>query len=51
MYGWIWRHLPGPALLRVVLALLLLLVVVWVCFEWVFPVLAPYMPFNDNTVG
>jgi len=21
------------------------------CFTWVFPWLAPYMPFNDTTVG
>lgn len=51
MYGWIWHSLPGPTALRVVLSLLLLVAVVVACFLWVFPAAAPYMPFNDNTVG
>jgi len=51
MYGWIWRHLPGPVLVRLLLALLLVLAVVAVLFLWVFPAIAPYMPFNDQTVG
>ncbi len=25
--------------------------VVAACFEWVFPAVAPYMPFNETTVG
>lgn len=51
MYPWIWRHLPGPAPVRALLAVVLLLVVVWICFQWVFPAVAPFMPFNDSTVG
>ncbi|HEY3337232.1 MAG TPA: hypothetical protein VGK18_01900 [Propionicimonas sp.] len=50
-YGLIWRVLPGPKALKVVEAAILLLAVVAVLFTWVFPVVAPYMPFNDNTVG
>ena len=50
-YGLVWRILPGPTALKVVEALILLLAVVAVLFIWVFPVIAPYMPFNDNTVG
>jgi preprotein translocase subunit SecF len=50
MYGWLWSRLPGPTWLRVLLALLAVLAVVAVCFEWVFPAIAPYMPFNDITV-
>lgn len=50
MYGWIWRHLPGPLLVRVLMALVLVVVVVAVCFQWVFPAIAPYMPFNQTTV-
>ena len=38
MYGWLWRHLPGPTPVRLVLAVLLAAV-------------APYMPFNETTVG
>jgi hypothetical protein len=26
------------------------LAVVAVCFVWLFPAVAPYMPFNDNSV-
>ena len=35
---------------RVLLALVLVLAVVAVLFVWVFPRIAPLMPFNDNTV-
>ncbi len=51
MYPWIWRHLPGPTPVRLLLAVALVAAVVVVCFGWVFPQVAPYMPFNDNTVG
>ena len=50
MYGWLWRSLPGPVGLKVVLVLLLALGVVAVCFLWVFPAVAPHVPFNDGTV-
>ena len=50
MYAWLWRALPGPWWLRVLLALLLVVAVVAVCFTWVFPAVAPFMPFNDITV-
>ena len=51
MYGWLWRHLPGPALVRVLILLVLAVAVLAACFVWVLPWLAPYMPFNDTTVG
>jgi hypothetical protein len=50
-YGLIWRLLPGPTALKVVEACVLVLAVVAVLFTWVFPQIAPYMPFNDTTVG
>ncbi len=50
-YGLIWRLLPGPTALKAVEAAVLALVVVAVLFVWVFPAVAPYMPFNDTTVG
>ncbi len=50
-YGLIWRILPGPRALKVVEAAVLVLAVVAALFTWVFPVVAPYMPFNDNTIG
>jgi hypothetical protein len=51
MYGFVWRHLPGPTLVRVLLSLVLVLVAVAVLFLWVFPALAPIMPFNNGTVN
>ena len=50
-YGLIWRLLPGPTVLKVIGAAVLALAVVAALFGWVFPVIAPLMPFNDNTVG
>ena len=50
MYAALWRVLPGPRWVKAVQCLVLLLAVVAVCFVWLFPAVAPYMPFNDNTV-
>lgn len=51
MYGWLWRHLPGPRWLRAALLALAAVAVLAACFVWVFPAIAPSMPFNDQTVG
>ena len=51
MYGWLWRVLPGPVPVKLLLALVLLVGAVAVLFTWVFPEIAPLMPFYDNTVG
>ena len=50
MYGLLWRHLPGPAWVRVGILVVAVAAVVAVCFLWVFPAIAPLMPFNDITV-
>jgi hypothetical protein len=50
MYGTLWRRLPGPWPVKVLLSLVLVLIVVAVCFLWLFPAIAPYMPFNENSV-
>ena len=50
-YALIWRILPGPTALKVIEAVVLLLAVVAALFIWVFPLVAPYMPFNDTTVN
>jgi len=34
-----------------VILLALAVVVLAACFTWVFPAVAPFMPFNDTTVG
>lgn len=50
MYGLIWRLLPGPVWLRVVLSLLLVALVVVALFGWVFPWASNLMPFNNQTI-
>ena len=50
MYGWIWRHLPGPWPVRALVALALAAAVVAVLFLWVFPWAEPRLPFDDVTV-
>jgi hypothetical protein len=37
MYAALWRILPGPAWVRIILLLLLLAAVVFALFTWVFP--------------
>ena len=51
MYAWMFRHLPGPLWLRILLTVLILAALVVVLFGWVFPAIAPYMPFNAGLVG
>jgi hypothetical protein len=50
IYTVIWRALPGPLPVKLLLAVVLVLAVVAFCFLWLFPRIAPSMPFNDNTV-
>jgi hypothetical protein len=50
VYGWIYRHLPGPTLVRVPLAVLLALAVVALLFFVVFPAVEPFVPLNDVTI-
>lgn len=51
MYAFVWRHLPGPAPVRALIALAIFLGIVVVLFNWVFPWLVPQLPYNDVTVG
>ncbi|WP_433870740.1 hypothetical protein [Saccharopolyspora sp. CA-218241] len=51
MYGWIWRHLPGPVPVRAVQAVLLVAAVVAVLLFAVFPWLEPRLPFSAVTTG
>ena len=51
MYGWLWRHLPGPFAVKFVLALALLLGVVALLMFVVFPWLDTLLPFNNVSVN
>ena len=50
MYGWVWRHLPGPWPARTVLAALIAAMVVALLFTVVFPWAEHALPFLDVTV-
>ena len=51
MYGWLWRHLPGPRGVRVLTCAVLAAALVLLCMTVVFPAVAPLLPINDGTVG
>ncbi|WP_288025880.1 hypothetical protein [Arthrobacter sp.] len=51
MYGWIFRHLPGPFWLRILTSALLIAAAVLVLMQVVFPWLNQFNPLNDSTIG
>ncbi len=50
MYAALWRLLPGGRAWKVLQMLLLAAVAVAVLFVWVFPAVAPHLPFEDVTI-
>jgi hypothetical protein len=46
MYGWIWQHLPGNTLVRALISVVLVLIVIFLLFQYVFPWAEPLVPFN-----
>lgn len=50
MYGWLWRHLPGPLPLRATATLVLLLAVLALLLLVVFPRVEALLPYDDVTV-
>lgn len=51
MYGWLWRHLPGPTIIRALTLTVLAAAIVVLLFQVVFPAVAPLLPIDQNTVG
>ncbi len=51
MYAFLWRHLPGPLPVRLVIVLAALAATVVLLFGYVFPWVEPLMPFSGNTVS
>ena len=47
MYVWVWKHLPGPISVRLMLALAILVGVLYLLFEHAFPWLDPRLPWNQ----
>jgi hypothetical protein len=50
MYGPLWRLLPGPWAVKALLSVILVAGVVGACFLWLFPAIAPFVPFSENAV-
>jgi hypothetical protein len=51
MYVWIWRHLPGPLVLKLTQTLLLFLAVAALLLFVVFPWIEPHLPISQVTVN
>lgn len=50
LYGSLWKLLPGPLPVKLILAAILLAAAVYALFTWAFPALEPYMPGSDVTI-
>lgn len=54
MYGWIFRTLPGPLWVRTLIALALIIGVVLLLMNYVFPWFSEFSflsPLTDSTIG
>lgn len=50
MYGALWRILPGPWWVRVLIVLVAIAAVLFCLTEWVFPFVNSLLPVEDVTV-
>lgn len=50
MYAALWRALPGPVIVKLLLLLVLIATVLFACVEWVFPWLNTFVNTADVTV-
>ncbi|WP_165788108.1 hypothetical protein [Arthrobacter glacialis] len=51
MYGWIFRHLPGPLWFRIITAVLFVVAAVFLLMQYAFPWLSQFNPLTDSTIG
>jgi hypothetical protein len=52
VYGALWRVLPGPWWLRIVILLVLIAAILAACVYWIFPWVQPYVsPPPPDTVS
>lgn len=51
VYGWIFRSLPGPLWVRILLSMLLILGAVALLMIYVFPWVSQFNPLTDSTIG
>lgn len=50
MYAWLFRSLPGPLVVQILLTLVLMAGIVLLLMQFVFPWLSQYSPLNDSTL-
>ena len=50
MYGFLWRLIPGPVPVKILVTLVVLVAVFLLLMEVVFPLVSQYMPYNDVSV-
>jgi hypothetical protein len=50
MYGALWRVLPGPWWVRVLILAVLFVAIVAACIYWVFPFIDHFVAPTDSTV-
>lgn len=50
MYAWLFRHLPGPVWLKVIESLIIVMAVLYLLFEHVYPWAQSYLNLADNSV-
>ncbi|WP_165867083.1 hypothetical protein [Schaalia canis] len=50
MYAWLFRHLPGPVWLKVIESLIIVMAVLYLLFEHVYPWAQNYLNLADNSV-
>ncbi len=50
MYGALWRALPGPVWVRLIIVVALLAVALWALFTYVFPWVQTLIPVPDATI-
>ena len=51
MYGALWRILPGPWWVRLIVVLVLLAAVLYALMFWVFPWVSPLVSPGDVSIG
>ncbi|SQG63521.1 membrane protein [Corynebacterium renale] len=51
MYSWLWRHLPGPTLVKILIVLAALVVIFFLLMEVVYPWVSTQMPYTDVAVN
>ena len=50
MYGYLWRLIPGPFIVKLIVTLIVAVAVFFLLMEVVFPWVSTLMPYNDVSV-